>query len=124
MTAPTNAPADAPPAASNRLARTVRLQRHALAGLTGLFMLAVGLGFGLGRSPHAPHAPAAAAREITHYTAGGDRLYRIWDTGDIEYLTIDFAHGSVEGVPSWARLRIDDSLTHDRMGNMIRVPGR
>ena len=117
-----------PPAAAvptaDRLACTIRRQRLALAGLTGAFVLAVGLGFGLVQPPHTPASSLKTSSKITHYAAGDNRLYRFWDNGDIDYLTIDFDHGSVEGIPSWTRLRIDNSLTRDRMGNVIRVPGR
>lgn len=113
-----------PIAAADRLARTVRLQRLTIAGLAGLLVLAVGLGVGLGNAPHDPSPSPSPAPEVIHYTAGGDRLYRIWDNGAIEYLIVDFANGSVEGIPGWAPIHIDESLSRDRMGNMIRVPGR
>ena len=107
---------------TDRLSRIIRLQRLAFAGLSGLAVLAVGLGFGLAAGD--PAEVPSLAPEITHYTASDDRLYRIWDNGDIHYLIADFANGSVKGIPSWTRIQIDDSLTRDRMGNMIRVPGR
>ncbi|MBZ0170943.1 MAG: hypothetical protein K8E66_01050, partial [Phycisphaerales bacterium] len=58
------------------------------------------------------------------YTAGANRLYRIWEDGRIDYLVVDFANGSVEGIPGWARLHIDPNLSRDRMGNEIRASGR
>lgn len=99
------------------LSRTIRRQRWAIAGLGVALALLAGLG-------HAPAQPEPSQAGITHYTAGGDRLYRVWDNGTIEYLIVDFANGSVEGIPGWARVQIDNSLTRDRMGNMTRVSGR
>lgn len=93
-----------------RLGRTVRRQRLAIAGLVGAFALLVGVG----------QAERGKAAEVREYAAGGDRLYRVWDDGRIEYLIVDFAHGSVEGVPGWAPLQIDHSLSRDRMGNVTR----
>ena len=110
--------------ATDHLVRAIRLQKPALVGLTGFFVLAVGWGFGLGHDAANDAKMAHLAPEITHYTAGDNWLSRIWDDGEIDYLTIDFAHGSVEGIPSWTRLHIDASLTRDRMGNVTRVSGR
>jgi len=105
------------PRTSAALSRTIRRQRLTIAGLAAAIALLAGLG-------HAPTQPDLSPPQITHYTAGGDRLYRIRDDGTIEYLIVDFANGSVEGIPGWARVHIDNSLTRDRMGNMTRVPGR
>ena len=98
------------------LAGTVRRQRVVIGGMG--VALAILAGVGLGQGPGAGGSPAA--REVTHYTAGDDRLYRVWDDGTIEYLIVDFANGSVEGIPGWARVQIDHSLTRDRMGNEVR----
>ncbi len=62
---------------ADRLARTIRLQKLALAGLTVVFVLAVGLGFGLGHDAANDAEMANLAPEITQYAAGDDRLYRI-----------------------------------------------
>lgn len=102
------------------LGRTVRLQRVAIGGMAAALVLLAG--FGLGRGPG--DGPAPVVPEITHYTAGDNRLYRIWDDGSVDYLIVDFAHGSVEGIPGWARVHIDPSLSRDRMGNVVRAPGR
>ena len=106
-------------------ATTIARQRFAIAALAGVLGLVVGLGLG-SDAPTANAQPQNAARPAAapfQYVAGGDRLYRIHDTGEIEYLIADFAHGSVAGVPGWASLRIDTSLSRDRMGNMIRANG-
>lgn len=100
------------------LGRTIRRQRMVIGGMALALVLLAGVG--LGRGP----AAGSGAREITHYTAGDNRLYRIWDDGTIDYLIVDFAHGSVEGIPGWATVHIDPSLSRDRMGNMVRTPMR
>jgi hypothetical protein len=105
---------------TDRAVRIIRRQRLTIGGLAGLLVLVVGLGQG----STGQDRPSASGPAITHYTAGGDRLYRVWDTGVIEYLTVDLANGSVDGIPGWARIHIDPTLSRDRMGNMIRVPGR
>ncbi|MDQ7014517.1 MAG: hypothetical protein Q9O74_11565 [Planctomycetota bacterium] len=106
-------------------ARTIARQRLAITALAGTLGLVVGLGLG-SDTPSANTQPQNADRTAAapfQYVAGGNRLYRIQDTGEIEYLIVDFAHGSVAGVPGWASLRIDTSLSRDRMGNMIRANG-
>lgn len=57
------------------------------------------------------------------YAAGGDRVYRIHEDGEIDVLIVDFANGTVDGIPGWARVRIDHTLTRDRMGNVVRGDG-
>lgn len=102
------------------LARTVRRQKLAMGGMGAVLVLLAGVGLGRGPAP----AGEPQVREVTTYTAGGNRLYRIWSDGSIDYLIVDFANGSVEGIPGWARLEIDQTLSRDRMGNMIRAAGR
>lgn len=105
-------------------ARTIARQRLALTALAGALGLLVGLGIG-SEAPRPAPGPISHASETApvQYLAGDNRLYRIHDTGEIEYLIVDFAHGSVAGIPGWALLRIDNTLSRDRMGNVVRANG-
>lgn len=109
-------------------ARTIARQRLAITALAGALGLLVGLGIGSESPRPAPEtAPPAAGSSPTHapvqYIAGDNRIYRIHDTGEIEYLIVDFANGTVAGIPGWALLRVDNTLSRDRMGNVIRASG-
>jgi hypothetical protein len=102
-----------------RLERAVRRQRLAIGGLAGALVLLVAggqAGYGNRGTPQ-----DSAGVEYPQFAAGGDKLYRISADGRIEYLVVDFAHGTVEGIPGWATVRIDHTLSRDRMGNTIRV---
>ncbi|MFG0260638.1 MAG: hypothetical protein ACF8LK_09840 [Phycisphaerales bacterium JB041] len=105
-------------------ARTIARQRLVITALTGALGLLVGLGLG-GEPPTkaAEPVPTADATAPFQYVAGDNRLYRIHDSGEIEYLIVDFAHGTVAGIPGWATLRVDHSLSRDRMGNVVRSGG-
>lgn len=99
------------------LERAVRRQRVAIAALGGgLVLLVAG-----GQARFGSASPADGDPPSVRYTAGGDRLYRIHADGRIEYLLVDFATGSVDGIPGWAPVLIDHSLSRDRMGNEVRV---
>lgn len=107
-------------------ARTIAIQRGVIAALAGMLGVFAGLGLGGGNGAadtQREHTGAPATAAAPRYIAGGNRVYRIQDTGESEYLIVDFAHGSVAGIPGWASLRIDTSLRRDRMGNMIRANG-
>lgn len=99
---------------ADRLRRTVRRQRLSIGALSGALVLT----FALGQSR------PEASPTVTHYAAGGDRLYRIWDDGRIDFLIADFADGSNEGIPGWAPLQIDHGFTRNRMGSIIVAPRR
>ena len=114
MTQPTGSLPGVMQADATRLARTARRQRVLIVVLGGLLTVLAGVGFGR----------ATGAAQIEQYTAGGDRLYRIWDDGRVEYLEVDLANGSVEGIPGWAPVHIDHKLSRDRMGNEIVLPRR
>lgn len=109
-------------------ARTISRQRVVITALAGALGLLVGLGIGSG-SPRPTAEPAPPTIETAptgapvQYVAGDNRIYRIHDTGEIEYLIVDFAHGTVAGIPGWALLRVDSTLSRDRMGNVIRANG-
>jgi hypothetical protein len=98
-----------------RLERAVRRQRIGTVALGGTLVLLMTVG-----QAEQPSIERARAGSGPRYVAGGDRLYRIYDNGAIEYLIVDFAHGSVEGIPGWALLHVDETLTRDRMGNVAR----
>lgn len=105
-------------------ARTIARQRVVITALAGALGLLVGLGIGSEAPRPAPETiPHASGTAPVQYLAGDNRLYRIHDTGEIEYLIVDFAHGSVAGIPGWALLRVDNTLSRDRMGNVIRANG-
>jgi len=100
-----------------RLERAVRRQRLAIGALGGgLVLLVAG-----GQARFASEPPAHDDPPSFRYTAGGDRLYRIHPDGRIEYLLVDFAAGSAEGIPGWAPVQIDHTLSRDRMGNEVRL---
>ena len=109
-------------------ARTIARQRAVITALAGVLGLLVGLGVG-SEAPGPPREAGpsvpmiAASHAPVQYVAGDNRIYRIHDSGEIEYLIVDFAHGTVAGIPGWALLRVDTALSRDRMGNVIRSNG-
>jgi hypothetical protein len=101
-----------------RLQRAVRRQRAAIVALGGAAVLLVAGGQ---VRQGAQTARPPEAETYPRYAAGGDKLYRIDADGSIAYLVVDLAQGTGDGIPGWAQLHVDDSLSRDRMGNITRV---
>ncbi|MBK7405948.1 MAG: hypothetical protein IPJ41_15335 [Phycisphaerales bacterium] len=112
-----------------RAARTIRNQRITIAALGGLLVVLVAGGQA---ERHEDGLDREARREVRvevpsqypQYAAGGDKIYRFGAGGEIDYIVVDFAQGTVEGIPGWAPLHIDHEISRDRMSNIVRVPRR
>ncbi|HZW09351.1 MAG TPA: hypothetical protein VFF69_05550 [Phycisphaerales bacterium] len=97
-----------------RLERTVRRQRAAMAAMGGAAVLLLA-----GGQMAADTRDDGGGERAVQYAAGGDKLYRIHPSGKIEYMVMDFAAGTVEGIPDWALVHVDRELSRDRMGNVV-----
>jgi hypothetical protein len=100
-----------------RLERAVRRQRVALGALGGVVVLLCA-GGQASRSWREGEERGAGAAAV-QYAAGGDKLYRIHPGGHVEYIVVDFAEGTVDGIPGWASVHVDPTLSRDRMGNVV-----
>ena len=110
---------------AGRAARTIRTQKLAIAGLGGALVLLIAGGQAeRGERNEAREVRVEVPARFPQYAAGGDKIYRFEEDGSVEYLVVDFAQGTVEGLPGWAPLHIDHQISRDRMGNITRAPRR
>lgn len=56
------------------------------------------------------------ANPIVGIGATDERLFRVYQSGKVEFLGVDLDNGSINGVPDWSPVKIDDTLIWDSRG--------
>lgn len=54
--------------------------------------------------------------KIIGFAATDEKLFRVWESGRIEFLGVDLDTGSPAGVPDWSPVKIDSTMVWDSRG--------
>lgn len=73
------------------------------------------LGAGVGQPGSAPPPD-----KIVAFAATDEKLFRVWESGRIEFLGVDLDNGTANGVPDWSPVKIDTTRVWDSRGRNIR----
>lgn len=64
--------------------------------------------------------PATPPDKIVGFAATDEKLFRVWESGKIEFLGVDLDNGTPAGVPDWSPVQIDTARVWDSRGRNIR----
>jgi hypothetical protein len=56
------------------------------------------------------------ANPIVGFAATDEKLFRVYQSGEIEFLGVDLDNGSLNGIPDWSPVKIDNTLIWDSRG--------
>jgi len=80
--------------------------------VAGIGVAAAGAMLGVGRGQPEDRIVGLAATD--------EKLFRVWESGRIEFLVVDLDNGTAEGVPDWTPVQIDTTRMWDSRGKAIR----